>query len=282
MEKVSDIIPDVITDPFANLLKKWKKSKSELYSTSRVKSPFFAIRPEELLLICVFGITVGSVVFTVLVLTNALNRNDMARNLKYDSIEYAHQRVLDKIQRAVPNVIVDEFGVPLGGKKAAIQFAHDLRNKILEEENNEMEDEEILNRLTMKVAIDAMKILDDRKIQQADKATQRQILLEKLGRSGHFGTTMLVKPLDLNEEVDGDEAKDDNGKADPEKEEKQPQEPTRHKRDLGEMSMKENPFRIEKMSIVKREADDAFRFVKSEDDPFKRIVSSEDDPFRFQ
>jgi len=282
LPKGLEFLPNFVSSPIAQLFEEWSKPKAN-FSSSPTKNPFFAIRVQELVPICVALITIGSVIFTMLVLTNALNRQYEERNQKYDSIKYAHQRVLDKIERAIPNVIVDEFGVPLGGKKAAIQFAHDLKNKILEEEDNEKEDNEIINRLSMRVAVDALKILDDLKLQQADKDTKKQILLQKMGQFGHFGTTM-VKPLDLNEVVENDANKDDPEKGDDDEVaikdgDDKLQKPTKHKRDV-EMSMKDNPFRIdEKMSVAKREVmdeEDPFRFVRqNENEPFYRMIKNE-------
>ena len=60
-------------------------------------------------------------------------------NLKYASIEYGHQKRLSE-----PSFlsVMDEKGNALGGKKAAIQFAHDLQKM-------KNEEQDIINRLSM-------------------------------------------------------------------------------------------------------------------------------------
>ena len=60
-------------------------------------------------------------------------------NLKYASIEYGHQKRLSD-----PSFlsVMDEKGNALGGKKAAIQFAHDLQKM-------KNEEQDIINRLSL-------------------------------------------------------------------------------------------------------------------------------------
>jgi len=297
---IYDILPDDMKGPVDEMMKKWKKP---LFSTSPAKKNFFSMQPQDLLTFCVLLITLGSAVFSLLILANGLNRDQTVRNGKYDSIDYAHKQFQKK--GSFPYAIVDEFGNPLGGKKAAIQFAYDRKYKNFEDNNPVLNDDEILERLTLKAADNAMKILEDWKKEEASKEARKRDVIQKLKEFGHFGTTV-VKPLDIDGEIEGndeskdkkedskiveplqgteevedvDKSKEGNTESVLEKEEQQPQEQVRQKRDTKDMSMKENPFSVEKVSVVKRE-DDPFRFVKSEDDPF-RFVKSEDDPFRFQ
>ena len=93
----------------------------------------------------------------------------------------------------------------LGGKKAAIQFAYNLKNKLEEneeivKEENILSDEEIVNRLTLKVTNDVMKMYEELE-ENLDKDAKRQKLLEKIAKFGHFGTTK-VKALDLDAKVE--------------------------------------------------------------------------------
>ena len=48
------------------------------------------------------------------------------RNGKYDSIQYGHEKHMENLQ--IPHPILDENGVALGGKKASIQFAYNMRH----------------------------------------------------------------------------------------------------------------------------------------------------------
>ena len=113
---------------------------------------------QDRLAICVLIIMISSSLFALCILSNGLNRNDFgARNLKYGSIEYGHQkRVLDQL-----SMIQDEAGNALGGKKAAIQFAHDLKMKSEASKN----DQEIINRLALKLDAELIK-----KVQKNGKA----------------------------------------------------------------------------------------------------------------
>lgn len=61
--------------------------------------------------------------------------NKGAQNGKYASIEYAHEKKLKQDEFK----IVDEYGNPLGGKKAAIQFAYDMKRTELEKSNDRIE-----------------------------------------------------------------------------------------------------------------------------------------------
>ena len=62
-----------------------------------------------------------------------------------------------------------------------------------------MTDEEIINRLTLKVANDVMKIYDGVQTNDKEKsANKKERLLKKIGEFGHFGTSA-VQPLDLDQ-----------------------------------------------------------------------------------
>ena len=68
-------------------------------------------------------------------------------------------------------------------------------------ESSVLTDEEIINRLTFKVANDVMKIYDGvQKQENLDKSAKKERLLKKMGEFGHFGTSA-VQPLDLEEKL---------------------------------------------------------------------------------
>ena len=127
-EKTSDILSDDVKGNLSDLKKRWKKYNSALYSSGPVRA--HSMKLNDLLPIVVMIITLGSAIFTVCMLTNALNRAERIRNGKYESIEYAHR---------TPHIrapIVDENGVVLGGKKASIQFAYNMRQQLEQDQGN--------------------------------------------------------------------------------------------------------------------------------------------------
>jgi len=334
-EKSSHIVSPDVKNNIRDLKKRWKKYNSALYTSGPVRSG--SMKLNDLLPIVVMIITLGSAIFTVFMLTNALNKAQRNRNGKYDSIQYAHDgKTADSMS------VVDENGVLLGGKKASIQFAYNMRQKQeqvdkVEQVKSEthgilgLSDEEIINRLTLKVANDVMKIYDGAQTEDKEKAANKERLLKKLGESGHFGTSV-VQPLDLDkviEEKTAQKTASKNSLEEIQKEpavasknepenisakvkpgavsinkifsqnqileksekpdiveteaEKKPMENTeeklvkssdekpakREKRDAtatGEMSMKQNPFRIN--------ADLTSAVVKGEDDPFRFLSTS--------
>ena len=140
---MSELFGEDVKTPIAELRKKWRQ-RNLMDGKSLLKMD------QDRLALCVLTILLSSVVFALCILSNGLNRGDVgARNLKYGSIEYGHQkRVLDQL-----SIIQDEEGNALGGKKAAIQFAHDLRMK-----SEVPKDEEIINRLSLSLASNIKKI----------------------------------------------------------------------------------------------------------------------------
>ena len=80
----------------------------------------------DLIPIIVMITTLASAIFTVFMLTNSLNKVQRNRNGKYDSIQYGHEKHMENLQ--IPHPILDENGVALGGKKASIQFAYNMRH----------------------------------------------------------------------------------------------------------------------------------------------------------
>lgn len=118
--------------------------------------------------------------------------------------------------------ITDENGVVLGGKKAAIQFAYNLRQKAMaaaeaaeelvvpeavpdakqlsqgaeETVGNNMNDD-ILDQLSLKVASEVIQLYENMQRQDAQKAADKEKLLGKISKFGHFGTSV-VKPLNLD------------------------------------------------------------------------------------
>lgn len=273
-ERASQIISDEVKTPLSDLKKKWKRYNSSLYNVSPAKGSLFSnARPQEILPLCVVLIVVGSAVFTICALNNAINKSYQRRNHKYGSIEFGHQKIADRMGAQVIDVIKDENGVPLGGKKAAIQFGYDLRNKMAENEDvaeavplDEPEvkqpNEEMLNTLTMKVANDVMKLYGSIQAKELQKDAKKKILLQKLGEFGHFGTSV-VKPLDIenieaSEDDDDDKAEEE---SDPVKEvvPVEKLKPKRRKR-ANALSAKPNPFQNEQITQIKAE-DDPFRFA---------------------
>jgi len=209
-EKTSDILPQDVKGNLSHLKKRWKKYNSALYSSGPIRT--HSMKLNDILPIVVMVITLGSAIFTVCMLTNALNKAERLRNGKYESIGYAHEKEMEKL-RVVETPIIDENGMVLGGKKASIQFAYNMRQKLEqnkqglskdhEKKDLELTDEEIINRLTLKVANDVMKMKVDEdtvKDQEVENSAKKERLLKKIGEFGHFGTSA-VEPLDLDEKI---------------------------------------------------------------------------------
>ncbi len=173
-------------------------------------------------------VVVCSGIFTILTLNNAIRHAQGRRNAKYQSIEFAHQKRL----QSEPFAIKDENGLPLGGKRASIQFAYDrtyepsttetvLANGKLEHQPSEpkvvvetdgnpgeavkgAKEEEIpdLDMLTLKVANDVLNLYQQIKQEEAARREKKERLLEKVRNFGHFGTTK-VNPEPAAEGVEG-------------------------------------------------------------------------------
>ena len=67
----------------------------------------------------------------------------------------------------------------------------------------ELTDEEIINRLTLKVANDVMQLYEQKLTPEkvVEKSAKKERLLKKIGEFGHFGTSA-VQPLDLEKVSD--------------------------------------------------------------------------------
>lgn len=307
-EKSSHMLSPDVKNNISDLKKRWKKYNSALYTSGPVRSG--SMKVNDLLPIVVMIITLGAALFTVCMLTNALNKAQRNRNGKYDSIQYAHESIPETL------TIMDENGVPLGGKKAAIQFAYNMRQKREQEEQAEqaksesleilsLTDEEIINRLTLKVANDVMKIYDGVQTEDKEKsANKKERLLKKIGEFGHFGTSV-VQPLDLDQVIEEKAA----SKNSLEKIQEEPavgEAAVASKNDLENNAAEEKPAAASKIQILekskkvdivetkadtkpeKREKRDANGEMSMKQDPFRidavnevAIVRSEDDPFRF-
>ena len=112
VEKASHMISDDVKNNLADLKKQWKKQKMALYTNSPTRNNFISMRTHDLLPIVVMLITMGSALFTLLIMFNALNNNPSHKNMKYESIEFAHRKKMEQMEKMFP--IVDEFGTALG------------------------------------------------------------------------------------------------------------------------------------------------------------------------
>eukprot|EP00095_Tigriopus_kingsejongensis_P012637 maker-scaffold1516_size37830-snap-gene-0.9 protein:Tk12637 transcript:maker-scaffold1516_size37830-snap-gene-0.9-mRNA-1 annotation:"dna mismatch repair protein" len=143
----------------------------------------------------------ASACFTVVVVQNAVRRasdsglRTMEWGGKYESIEYAHRRrreALEQSGRLLPDELKSEEGVVLGGKRASIQYAYDLKGHEaakearVEAESRAQELEDMIEVLSVKED-DSPELAQDKK----------ERLLQKLRDSGHFSTTK-VEPLELD------------------------------------------------------------------------------------
>jgi hypothetical protein len=185
--------------------KKWKHYNSALFNNSSPKLNCLSARYLDLLLLSVILVVVASAaVLTICITNNAMRLSYGKRNLKYDSIEFGHQQQMARMQRIVHDVIIDENGVALGGKKAAIQFAYNLMQKAASVEtvpakdakqlpqgevDNDMDDDN-LDDLSLKVASEVIQFYEMIQGKDAIKSANKEKLLEKIRRFSHFRTTM--------------------------------------------------------------------------------------------
>ena len=254
-----------------DLQKQWRKKKVSLYSSSPVKKSIGNYRTAEMLPLYVVLLTFGAGLFTLIVLNNALN--------KHGRPSTAFIKAPEKVKI---DELVDEYGNPLGGKKAAIQFYHNLNNppvleakpddpdpelvRVMKQAQPEVQEvkgddpdpdelvritnkdepsEELVKKLTLQLTHNIAEMQKEMLEQEAAKKK----LLDKLSQSGHFGTTF-HKP-----EVEKPEKK--------EIENIVPEVKLLVKREANQplpaMSPKENPFRISDTTLVK--ADEEFRFL---------------------
>ena len=176
-----------------DLQKQWRKKKVSLYSSSPVKKSMFTYRTAEMLPLYVVLLTFGAGLFTLIVLNNALSKNNVR-----PSSAFVKPKTPEKVKI---DDLVDELGNPLGGKKAAIQYYHNLNKEVLVDDDPDVDvrvtsnqdqdlDEEFLKKLTLELS---HSITELHKEVMADEATKKKLLLDKLSQSGHFGTTF-VKP----------------------------------------------------------------------------------------
>eukprot|EP00094_Tigriopus_californicus_P005917 TCALIF_05701-PA protein Name:"Protein of unknown function" AED:0.44 eAED:1.00 QI:0/0/0/1/1/1/2/0/230 len=114
---------------------------------------------------------------------------------KYEALAYGQKRrreVLESSGRLLPDNLQSETGDVLGGKKASIQYGHDLKNLQAKEETQRMLEvqaaklEKIIETLALKEG-DSEEVANEKK----------DLLLEKLRESGHFASSK-IEPLDID------------------------------------------------------------------------------------
>lgn len=173
---------------------------------------FFANLPLIVLLVVAAGAA-----FTCLLLSNGIRTHLSAvggqavLNGKYASIEFGNRRrraALEESGRLLPDNIVSEDGEALGGKKAAIQYAHDLKKARKNPPTPEMKKENVDEEIEVLIE----KMVGGEEAAEADKAEKKKALLGKLRESGYFTTSKVVEPkveipepeAEIEEEDDGE------------------------------------------------------------------------------
>ena len=170
-----------------DLQKQWRKKKVSLYSSSPVKKSMFTYRTAEMLPLYVVLLTFGAGLFTLIVLNNALSKNNVRPSTAFVKPNTPEKVKIDDL--------VDELGNPLGGKKAAIQYYHNLNKadnqEVLVDDDPDVDvrvtsnqdqdlDEEFLKKLTLELS---HSITELHKEVMADEATKKKLLLDNLGQS---------------------------------------------------------------------------------------------------
>ena len=132
-------ISEEIKTPIAELRRKWREGQQNL-TNPKVN--------HDRLALCILIIIASTTIFALCILHHGLNQGNR-NNLKYGSIEYGfHQKRQNFFS------VTDERGNVLGGKKAAIQFAHDLKKM-------KNEDQDIINRLSLKLSNNIKKVVSN-------------------------------------------------------------------------------------------------------------------------
>ena len=152
-------ISEEIKTPIAELRRKWREGQQNL-TNPKVN--------HDRLALCVLIIIASTTIFALCILHHGLNQGNR-NNLKYGSIEYGFHR---RHQRD-PIAVTDERGNVLGGKKAAIQFAHDLKKM-------KNEDQDIINRLSLKLSNNIKKVVSNnnaKPVQPLDVETIKKVQL---------------------------------------------------------------------------------------------------------
>ena len=222
-----------------------------MYSSSPVKKSMFTYRTAEMLPLYVVLLTFGAGLFTLIILNNALSKNNVRHSTAFVKPKTPEKVKIDDL--------VDELGNPLGGKKAAIQYYHNLNKaddqEVLVDDDPDVDvrvtsnqdqdlDEEFLKKLTLELS---HSITELHKEVMADEATKKKLLLDKLSQSGHFGTTFVKPDVALEPEKVADET--------------QVKKVSKREASQPMISPNDNPllFRISDVNIVKDEEE--FRFL---------------------
>merc|ERR1719187_1318691 len=208
---------EAVVSPVLSLKNKWR-TRPSFVDDSR-SSRWYKITPQQILGGIVFIVMIASFGFAILTyqrhMKGAKEVQDQ-QNAKYDSIQFGTANRVKRLQeegRVPVEEVLDVEGNVLGGKKAAMQYGHDMRDK--EEEDKKLEPlEEFLG---IKEEMEKLASLLDQARENAmdsgekdaaeDEQEKKQRLLEKVRNFGHFASTKVAPPkMEIGDEVVTDDA----------------------------------------------------------------------------
>jgi len=231
---VNTSIWETISSPVVDLRKKWRSRPS--FVDERSSGPWFRAQPQQILGGLVIIVMIASLGFAVLTYQRHLkHRQATDVNEKYKSIHYGTVKRKERLEEEgrVMNEIRDEMGNELGGKRAAIQYHHDLKEKErggipvveqdeveieIEEDNSfeekAMKDDQAPIKTIMELAEEIRQLTDmlEQKVENPnnrpfedyydevirdeldEKQKQKQEVLQKVKQFGHFASSKVAPP----------------------------------------------------------------------------------------
>jgi len=241
--------------------------KKRLYDSNE-ECRLFGQKLQDAIPLLVLAVVTFSSIVAVITLSNALRGQDLTTrsNGKYQSIEFAHAKHLDKAgtEDTTDHKIVDENGMKLGGKRAAIQFAHDLhqQQQLSDLVEEDVEEEEAFTAELDDEVVDALELVGNLQRQMSEghkdnamtsPEEQRERLLNQIASFGHFATSKASYENKMDDKEDLKVV------------------PSRKKRNL--KSKNKDPFRFYRRQSASaisqpRQEGGVGQITKLEDDPF--------------
>jgi len=183
--------------------------KRRLFESSKKEYAIFGMtfKLDEVIPVLVLAFVAISAIVTVTTLTSALRRahgvTRPAPNGKYQSIQFAYDQLNsagdDKFQ------VLDEEGNVLGGKRAAIQFAYDLKEEDSPHPGNDVgqghfdnlellkQIEEMTAKDDQQIAVEAAEPLGEIKPHNSlSREEKKERLIRHINSFGHFATSQVA------------------------------------------------------------------------------------------
>merc|ERR1719187_2692303 len=218
---------EAVVSPVLSLKNKWR-TRPSFVDDSR-SSRWDKITPQQILGGIVFIVMIASFGFAILTYQRHMKgakEVQEQQNSKYDSIQFGTANRVKRLQeegRGPGEEVLDVEGNVLGGKKAAMQYGHDIRVKEdnmeepLEEKEEDKKLEPLEEFLGIKEEMEKLASLLDQARENAmdsgekdavkDEEEKKRRLLEKVRNFGHFASTKVAPPkMEIGDEVVTDDA----------------------------------------------------------------------------